>query len=72
MAGQSAHAGSGALPRRPRAPLVQEHEVPGLADARDLYKRGLITKEGGREAMDHYFHQVSQSDPAASGPREEA
>jgi DNA-binding HxlR family transcriptional regulator len=29
-----------------------------LADARDLYERGLITKEGGREAMDHYFHQV--------------
>jgi DNA-binding HxlR family transcriptional regulator len=34
----------------------------GLADASDLYKRGLIAKEGGRQAMDHYFHQVSQSD----------
>jgi len=43
----------------------------GLADASDLYKRGLITKEGGRQAMDHYFHQVSQNDPAASEPREE-
>jgi DNA-binding HxlR family transcriptional regulator len=32
----------------------------GLGDARELFKRGLITKEGGREAMDHYFHQVSQ------------
>jgi DNA-binding HxlR family transcriptional regulator len=35
----------------------------GLADASDLYRRGLITKEGGREAMDDYFHQVSQSEP---------
>jgi hypothetical protein len=34
----------------------------GLADASDLYQRGMITKEGSREAMDHYFHQVSQSD----------
>jgi len=34
----------------------------GLADAGDFYRRGLIAKEGGREAMDHYFHQVSQSD----------
>jgi len=38
----------------------------GLLDARDLYRRGLLAKEGGRWAMDHYFHQV----PSA-GPREE-
>ena len=31
----------------------------GLVDARDIVKRGLMTKEGGRHAMDHYFHQVS-------------
>jgi DNA-binding HxlR family transcriptional regulator len=40
----------------------------GLVGASDLYQHGLITKEGSREAMDHYFHQVSQSDsgkPAA-------
>ena len=36
----------------------------GIADARDLYKRGLMTKEGGREAMDHFFMQISR--PAAS------
>jgi DNA-binding HxlR family transcriptional regulator len=36
----------------------------GLADAHDFYKRGLITKEGGREAMDHYFHQVAGSSAA--------
>jgi DNA-binding HxlR family transcriptional regulator len=39
-----------------------------LADARDLYKRGLITKEGGREAMDHYFHQVPRNPPAEGAP----
>jgi len=31
----------------------------GLIDARDLYQRGLLRKEGGLEAMDHYFHQVA-------------
>ena len=31
----------------------------GYVDARDATKRGLLTKEGGREAMDHYFHQVA-------------
>ena len=38
----------------------------GLADGSDLYKRGLITKEGGREAMDHYFHQVTRTSPGES------
>jgi DNA-binding HxlR family transcriptional regulator len=38
-----------------------------LLDARDVVKRGLMTKEGGSWAMDHYFHQV----PAA-GPDEES
>jgi len=33
----------------------------GLADARDLVKRGLVTKDGGAAAMDHYFHQISRS-----------
>ena len=31
----------------------------GFLDARDAAKRGLLAKEGGREAMDHYFHQVA-------------
>jgi DNA-binding HxlR family transcriptional regulator len=35
----------------------------GLADASDLYRRGLIAKEGGREAMDRYFHQVPRIPP---------
>ncbi|MDG2334194.1 MAG: winged helix-turn-helix transcriptional regulator [Myxococcota bacterium] len=32
----------------------------GLLDARDAIKRGLLTKDGGSQAMDHYFHQVSR------------
>lgn len=39
----------------------------GLVDARDAIKRGLMTKEGGRDAMDHYFHQIARPpDPSAS------
>ncbi len=33
----------------------------GLLDARDVYRRGLMSKEGGREAMNRYFHQVPSS-----------
>jgi len=33
----------------------------GLADARDLVKRGLVIKDGGPAAMDHYFHQINRS-----------
>jgi len=40
----------------------------GLGDAADLYKRGLLTKEGSHVAMDHYFHQVARSDVAAANP----
>jgi hypothetical protein len=38
----------------------------GLRDARDVYRRGLMKKEGSREALDHYFHQV----PAAEREKE--
>jgi DNA-binding HxlR family transcriptional regulator len=34
----------------------------GLLDARDVYRRGLMSKEGGRWALDHYFHQVPTSE----------
>lgn len=40
----------------------------GLVDARDAAKRGLLTKEGGREAMDHYFHQVAHLGRGARAP----
>jgi len=33
----------------------------GLADARDLVKRGLVTKDGSPAAMDHFFHQISRA-----------
>ncbi len=30
----------------------------GLVDAKDVYRQGLMTKDGGREAMDYYFDQI--------------
>jgi len=30
----------------------------GLRSARDVYRQGLLSKEGGSYALDHYFHQV--------------
>jgi putative sterol carrier protein len=32
----------------------------GLASAREAFAAGRLRKEGGREAMDRYFHQVSR------------
>ena len=32
----------------------------GLLDARDAYRNGQMTKEGGHEALDHFFHQISR------------
>ena len=32
----------------------------GQLDARDGIKRGLLTKDGSEQAMDHYFHQISR------------
>lgn len=31
----------------------------GLLDARDVVRRGLMSKDGGSQALDHYFHRVS-------------
>jgi hypothetical protein len=33
----------------------------GLAEARDMVKRGLMTKDGAHQAMDEYFHQIRRS-----------
>jgi DNA-binding HxlR family transcriptional regulator len=30
----------------------------GLRSAREVHRAGLLAKEGGRYALDHYFHQV--------------
>jgi len=35
----------------------------GFLDARDAIKRGLLTKDGGRDALDHYFHQIPRPQP---------
>jgi DNA-binding HxlR family transcriptional regulator len=34
----------------------------GFADAREAARAGQLSKEGGREAMDHYFHQIAHQD----------
>lgn len=39
----------------------------GFLDARDALRRGLMTKDGARAALDHYFHQVATPRAAASG-----
>ncbi len=39
----------------------------GLSSGSDLYRQGLLIKEGGREAMDDYFHQVAHPRPEPSG-----
>jgi DNA-binding HxlR family transcriptional regulator len=41
----------------------------GLLDGREAIRRGRMTKDGGREAMDHYFHQISR--PSSAGGRGE-
>jgi len=40
----------------------------GLLSARDVYRQGLMSKEGARHALDHFFHQV----PSAERTREDA
>jgi DNA-binding HxlR family transcriptional regulator len=40
----------------------------GLLDARDVAKRGLLEKEGGREAMDPYFHQLARPQAPSALP----
>lgn len=36
----------------------------GRLDAREAVRRGLLTKDGGREALDHYFHQIARPETA--------
>jgi DNA-binding HxlR family transcriptional regulator len=40
----------------------------GLLSGRDVYRQGLMSKEGGRHALDHFFHQV----PSAGRTQEDA
>jgi DNA-binding HxlR family transcriptional regulator len=43
----------------------------GVTDARDAVKNGLLTKDGGSQAMDHYFHQLSRDGGSDRAAREE-
>jgi DNA-binding HxlR family transcriptional regulator len=40
----------------------------GLVDSGDAFRRGLLRKDGGREAMDRYFYQVARPPRAADPP----
>jgi DNA-binding HxlR family transcriptional regulator len=42
----------------------------GFLTARDAVKRGLLTKDGGPEALDHFFHQIPrpESQPERVAP----
>lgn len=43
----------------------------GRLDAREAAKRGLLKKDGGTDAMDFYFHQISRGgSDAATGATE--
>ena len=44
----------------------------GIAAAKDVYRQGLMTKDGGREAMDHYFYQIARSPAPKRGPENAA
>jgi len=35
----------------------------GIADAKALVRDGLINKDGGREALDFFFHQIARATP---------
>jgi len=40
----------------------------GLHDGREAFQRGLLKKDGSREAMDRYFYQVAKPQPSAVDP----
>lgn len=35
----------------------------GFLEGRDAFRSGLLKKDGGREAMDHYFYQIAKPVP---------
>ncbi len=41
----------------------------GIVDAREQYQRGHITKDGGREAMDHFFYQIARNNQGSGRRR---
>jgi DNA-binding HxlR family transcriptional regulator len=41
----------------------------GISDAREIVAQGLMSKDGGREAMDYYFYQISRAARASQEKR---
>jgi DNA-binding HxlR family transcriptional regulator len=41
----------------------------GIAAAKDVYCDGLMTKDGGREALDYYFYQIARTPTAKNAPQ---
>jgi DNA-binding HxlR family transcriptional regulator len=41
----------------------------GIADARAVHRGGLMSKDGGREALDFYFHQIGRQPGHEVPPR---
>ena len=44
----------------------------GIADAKAVHRGGLMSKDGGREALDFYFHQIARQPGTAPPPRQRA
>jgi len=40
----------------------------GIVDPRDAVRQGRLTKDGGPQALDHYFHQVGRAPQRDAGP----
>jgi DNA-binding HxlR family transcriptional regulator len=41
----------------------------GVTNAKDVYRKGLMSKDGGREAMDYYFYQIARSQGDKNSPQ---
>jgi DNA-binding HxlR family transcriptional regulator len=41
----------------------------GIAAAKDVYRDGLMTKDGGREALDYYFYQIARTPAVKHAPQ---
>jgi len=41
----------------------------GITDPRQIYRQGLMTKDGGREALDYFFHQIARGAPNGATPK---
>lgn len=42
----------------------------GISDAREVFRQGQLHKDGAREAMDFYFHQIARNPPRSPSSAE--